>query len=116
VRTAEAALSAEFHVLYSASRTGQAGQLIGLRAEMLANQVLQDGRQIQLLFIEQMLLLGAALAQVQLFLVRIDNVGQMHRGRVGAELALHAAIPFRFSVFGFRFSDFSDDLFVFTEN
>src|SRR4051812_8705166 len=35
--------------------------------------------------------LGTALTQVQLFLLVVLNVGQMHRGRVGAELALHAS-------------------------
>ena len=51
MRTAQPALSAKLHILYPARRTGQSRQLIGLRAEMLADQVLQDGRQIQLLLV-----------------------------------------------------------------
>ena len=40
---------------------------------------------------DQLLCLGALLAEVQLFLLLLDDVGQMHCGRIGAELAFHAA-------------------------
>ena len=52
---------------------------------------LQDGGQVQLLLLDQLLLLGAVLAQVQLLLLPVDDVRQVDGGRVGAGLTLHAA-------------------------
>ena len=58
---------------------------------MLADQLVKDRRQVQLVLLEELMRLGTALTQVQFFLLVVLDVGQMHRGRVGAELALHAS-------------------------
>ena len=40
-------------------RSRQPGQLVGLRADVLTDEGLQDGRQIQLLLLQDLLTLGA---------------------------------------------------------
>jgi hypothetical protein len=75
--TTEPTLSSEFHVLDPARRTRQTGQLIGLRTEVLADQVLQDGRQVQVLLVDQLLGFGARLTQVDLTLLVVHNIGQV---------------------------------------
>ena len=65
-------------------------QLVGLRPEVLADQAVQDGGQVQLLLLDQLLGFGAGLAEVHLLLDVVHDVGQMHGGRLGTELTLHA--------------------------
>ena len=74
VRTAEPALGPELHVLYPAGGAGQSRQLVGQRADVLADQGLQDGRQVQLLMLDQLLLLGTRLAQMEFLLLAVDDV------------------------------------------
>ncbi len=60
VRTAQPTLGPELHVLDAARRAGQPGQVVGLLAQVLADQGLQDGRQVQVLLLEELLVLGTA--------------------------------------------------------
>ena len=60
VRAAQAALVAELHVADAARGAGQLGQLVGQRPGMMTDSVLQDRRQVQLLLLDQLLLLGEA--------------------------------------------------------
>src|SRR6516165_10207801 len=94
VRAAKPALGSKLHVFDAARRTGQTGELIRERPNVLAYERLQDGRQIQLLLLDKLLLFGTSLTQVQLLLGALDDVGQVHRGRVVAALTFHAAVPF----------------------
>src|SRR5271154_5739581 len=95
VRAAEPALSAKLHILYAARRAGQSRQLVRLSADVLADQRLQDGREVQFMLLDKLLRLGATVAEVQFFLLPLVDVGQVDRGRVGAELTLHAAFLLR---------------------
>src|SRR5439155_11768239 len=75
---------------YAAFGAGQAGQFVGQRADVLADERLQDGRQVQLLLLDQLLLLGARLAQVHdALLTALLDGRYVDRGRVGAGLTLH---------------------------
>src|SRR5205807_2146889 len=90
VRTAEPSFRPKLHILYAAHGTGQARQLVRHLADVLADQRFQDRWQVQLVLLGYLLLLfRALLAQVHLFLLAFDDVGQMHCGRIGTRLALH---------------------------
>ena len=56
---------------------------------MLADEGLENRRQAQLRR-RRSLLLGARLAEVDLGLLLVDDLGQVDRRRVGAQLTLHA--------------------------
>src|SRR5262249_25153004 len=60
----------------------------------------ENGRQVELFLFDQLLLLGAALAEVNLLLLAVvADLRQMHRRRVGTLLAFHAGfLPASFSV------------------
>src|SRR5437870_7412169 len=59
----------KLHILYPTRRAGQPRQLVRQLANVLADQVLQNSRKVQLLLLDQLFFLGAILAQVHLFLV-----------------------------------------------
>src|SRR5262249_14748944 len=66
-------------------------QLLSQLAHVLADQRLENGRQVEFFLFDQLLLLGAALAEVYLLLLAIiGNFRQMHCRRVGTFLAFHA--------------------------
>src|SRR5581483_8524716 len=96
LRTTEPALRLEFHVLYAACGAGQSRQLVTLLADVLAQDRLQDAREIHFLVLDELLLLRTTLAQVRLFFLAIDEVRQVHRGRIVAELAFHDIRPWSF--------------------
>jgi hypothetical protein len=57
---------------------------------VLANERLQNGRQVQFLLLDQLLLFRAALAQVQdFFLPVLFDCRYVNRGRVGTRLTFH---------------------------
>src|SRR5262245_26775972 len=89
--TAQPARGPELHILYPARRTGQSRQLVRRLAEVLADQGLEDRRQIQLLLLRELVFLGTDLAQVENLLLAVLDVRQMHGGRTGAKMAIHAA-------------------------
>src|SRR5207247_10692326 len=91
VPAAEPPLRAELHIPYTASGAGQTGEFIREWADVLADGRVQDGRQVQLLLLNESLRLGAGLAEVHFLFLASDDVGQMHRGRIGTTLAFHAA-------------------------
>jgi len=69
---------------------GQPGQFVRELADVLADQRLEDGGQVQLLLLDQLLLFGARLAQVDNFLLTtLLDGGYVDRGRVGAGLTFH---------------------------
>src|SRR5262249_23028289 len=92
VRAAEPSLGAELHVLYTTGRAGQSSQFVGERSDVLADERLQDGGQIQFLLLDDLLLLRALLAQVHLPLLALDDVREMDRRGIGTEMALHPDI------------------------
>ena len=67
VRAAEPALGLELHILYTARGAGQPRQFIRQLADVLADDRLQDRGQVQFLLLEDFLLLGAFLAQMDSF-------------------------------------------------
>src|SRR5207244_498738 len=102
VRTAQPAFRLELHVLYAARRAGQSRQLVGELADVLTQDRLQQSGEVDFILLEPLLLLGALLAEVQLALVTVDDVGQVYARRLVARMALHAAFPW----FGIRSSEF----------
>ena len=91
VRTAQPAFRLELHVLYAARRAGQSRQLVGELADVLAQDRLQQPGEIDFILLEPLLLLRTLLAEVQLALVTVDDVGQVYGRRLVARMALHAA-------------------------
>jgi hypothetical protein len=91
VRAAQPPLGTKLHILYAASGARQSREFVRKLADVLADERLQDGGEIQFLFLDELLLFGTGLAKVQLLLLTVDDVGQMHRGRARATLAFHPA-------------------------
>src|SRR5262249_32250697 len=90
--TAQPARGPKLHILYPARRTGQSRQLVIQRPDVLAEQVLHNRRQVQLLLLSELLFLGAGLGQVEFFLLAAFlEIGQVNGRRIGAKLAFHAA-------------------------
>ena len=86
VGASQPAFRTKLHILYAANGTGQPRQFIRWLADVLADQRLQNCRQVQLLLRDQLLLLGTGLAEVQLLLLTAHDIRQVYRGRVGATL------------------------------
>jgi hypothetical protein len=60
---------------------------------VLANHRLQNALNVDLLFLDQLLLFRAFLTQVQLFFLAVRrDVGQMDRRRAGTALTFHARL------------------------
>jgi hypothetical protein len=60
---------------------------------VLANDVLQNGGQVQLLGFQQFLLFRARLALMRLLFHAVNYVRQMDRRGVAAKLTLHIDLP-----------------------
>jgi len=90
VRATQSSLGPEIHVLNAAGRAGKARQLVGHRADMLADDRVQNSRQIEFLILDGLFLFGALLAQVAFGFLTVDDAGEMNGGQVGTRLTLHA--------------------------
>src|SRR5262245_22124317 len=88
-RAAEPALPAKLHVLYAAGRTGQSRQLFALRADVLTEQRLDNGRKAGVAKRRYLLLSRAARAKMQFRDLLVDDLGEMNRRLAVAQLALH---------------------------
>src|SRR5438445_8205144 len=69
VRAAEPAFVAKLHILYPTGGAGQSREFIGDLADVLADKSLEDRGKIKFLLLDQLLLLCAFLAEMQLFLL-----------------------------------------------
>ena len=94
LRSRPAASTAWYDPLLFLRRTGRSffyrpGENNFIPADVLAQHRLEQSGEIDFILLEPLLLLGAVLAQVHFLLLTVDDVGQVHGGRLAARLTLH---------------------------